>query len=210
MREIVRFIKDLSLYGLEKVAGLYYSKYRGFVADNADPKGYGRIKLSVPDVYGDAVFNYWAYPANCYSGKNYGVQVIPQIDDLVWVEFERGNPKKPIWSYGHFGKEEKDELPDELKDIKSFWFKTPGGHLIQFNDTTGLITIMKEGTDIEPQFAVLGETHNEQWEELLDILIAAKTNTQLGPQNFMPTTLQKLQELKGKKEELKSQVFKHN
>src|SRR5690348_4529424 len=118
VENIIRFLHDLSLYGLEKM-GLYYSQYRGFVADNQDPEGYGRLKVSVPEVYGDKVFNGWAWPVSCFAGKGYGLQVIPRKNDLVWVRFEKGNPRRPLWSYGYFGRGDK---PNELKDINTFWF----------------------------------------------------------------------------------------
>lgn len=137
MNEILDLFKNLVLYGLEKF-GLFYSDYRGYVYDNNDPSGYGRLQLNVPEIFGDNVLDYWAWPANNFSGAGYGSQCIPQKNDLVWVRFEKGNPRKPIWNHGYFAKGDK---PDDLKDIKNFWFKTPGGHLVQLNDTLKAISI---------------------------------------------------------------------
>lgn len=134
---VYKIFNDLSLYGLEKL-GLYLSKYRGFVASVDDPKGYSRLQLQVPDVYGDSTYPYWAWPSNNFSGIGYGCQVLPRTNDLVWVEFERGNPKKPIWSHGHFGKGEK---PDNLKNPKNYWFKTPGGNLVELDDDNKRILV---------------------------------------------------------------------
>lgn len=206
IEQIWNLLNDISRYGLEKM-GLYYSTYRGWVADNNDPEGLGRLKLSVPDIYGDKVYDKWAWPTSCFSGANYGSQVLPQKNDLVWVSFERGNPRKPLWSFGYFGRSEK---PVNLRDVNSFWFLTPKGNLIEFNDTTGIITIKAGASEIEVQPAVLGTKNKENHEELIDILLSAKTNTALGPQPFLPDTLEKLNQLKEKLPESLSQKIKHN
>jgi len=145
MKEVIDLFKNLVLYGLEKF-GLFYSEYRGYVYDNNDPNGYGRLQVNVPEVFGENVLDYWAWPSSNFSGNGYGFQCIPQKNDLIWVKFEKGNPRKPIWSYGHFGKGEK---PDNLKNIKNFWFKTPGGHVVELNDDNQSITITsKQGHKI--------------------------------------------------------------
>lgn len=217
MNQIVRFLDDILKWGLEKV-GLYYSKYRGFVFDREDPKGYGRLKVAVPEIMGDMVLNYWAWPANNYSGIGYGSQVLPRTNDMVWVEFEKGNPRKPIWSFGYFSK---DEKPEELKDYDNYWFKTPKGHLIELDDTDEIIRITaangkvieisevislgtKGGSD-EP--GVLGNTLQSQLEELIEILKAMKINTNMGPQGILPNFVTNLNDLKGKLEQIKSETI---
>ena len=129
--------------GLEKF-GRYYSSYRGFVVDNADPEGFGRLKLVVPQVTGKGVLEYWAWPKGNFSGENYGMQVIPSKGDMVWVEFEMGNTRAPIWDYGHFSFKEDGKTPqkpEELKDVKNYWFMTPGGQRVEFDDTNKWIVI---------------------------------------------------------------------
>ena len=118
--------------------GVYYGTYKAFVTDREDPLHYGRLKLVIPNVTGAQVLNYWAYPCNCYAGKGYGAQVIPQKGDLVWVEFEQGNTRRPLWKFGYFGL---DEKPEALKDYDKYWFKTPKGNLIEFDDTKGTISL---------------------------------------------------------------------
>jgi hypothetical protein len=198
LQQLINLIQDISLYGLEKI-GLYYSVYRGFVADANDPQSYGRIKVSVPDVYGEHIPDTWAWPISNYSGQGYGLQVIPRRNDLVWVSFERGNPKKPLWAFGHFGKNEK---PDDLKSIKKFWFRTPEGISIVIDDEAKTIELFDKAKEKEPM--LLGNKTYEKLDKLLDTLLAAKVNTSLGPQPFLPTTLQELQDLKANLNEIKS------
>lgn len=216
MNQIVVFIRDLIFQGLEK-HGLFYSQYRGFVYDNNDPNGYGRLKVSCPEVFGDNILDYWAWPDSNFSGIGYGVQCIPQVNDLIWVKFEKGNPRKPLWLYGHFGK---DEKPEELRDIKNYWFKTPKGNLIELDDTNSLIRITNlKGIVLEinengislgtktksAEPAVLGNTLKSKLESLIDTLREGKINTALGPQTFMPDTLGALLELKESLDEIESE-----
>lgn len=72
-----------------------YGKYRGIVADNADPEGRGRLRLLVPDVLG-AEHSAWAEA--CLPPMGGLAPVLPAIGARIWVEFERGDPTLPIWS----------------------------------------------------------------------------------------------------------------
>lgn len=128
---IIQLLKDIKLYGLERM-GVYYSSYRAFVIDNEDPEGLGRLILRIPDLTGINIHQKWAWPKGQFSGKGYGQQVIPEKNTLVWATFEFGDPQRPLWEHGYYGKGEK---PEELKDIKNFWFKTPQGHIIELDDT---------------------------------------------------------------------------
>lgn len=142
MRQLALLFNNLITKGLEYF-GRYYSSYRGWVIDNNDPDGYGRVKIKCPQVYGTQTYDYWAWPKGQFSGNGYGMQCTPQKGEMIYVEFEMGDPKKPIWSYGHFGKTPggQKEKPAELKDLGNFWFKTPGGHLIELDDTNKAIKI---------------------------------------------------------------------
>lgn len=224
MQILIDFIKDLTTYGLEKI-GWYYSVYRGYVADNQDPKNLNRLKLTIPELYGDDILDTWAWPLSNYSGMGYGIQVIPRINDLIQVTFEKGNPRKPLWSFGHFGiineKHEKADLPESMKDIKSFWFRTPGGHTIELNDTDATIKIISANGQVihfgkdfislgketqSSHTAVLGDILQDKLNNLIDILKAAKVNTMLGPQPFFPVTIQQLTQLKDSLGEIQSEI----
>jgi hypothetical protein len=73
-----------------------YGKYRGVVRDNGDPKDLGRLKVSVPEVLGD--LEHWALPCVPYAGDGSGQFTIPSRGTGVWVEFEAGDPSRPIWT----------------------------------------------------------------------------------------------------------------
>ena len=69
----------------------YFGLYRGVVVDNEDPQGMMRIEVSVPDVFGPEVAS-WA--AACVPP---GVKSLPELGRLVWIEFEAGDPSRPVW-----------------------------------------------------------------------------------------------------------------
>jgi len=74
----------------------YYGKYRGVVLNNIDPLLEGRLLVQVPDVAGLAPTT-WATPCVPIAGAQNGMVAIPAIKSGVWVEFEQGDPKHPIW-----------------------------------------------------------------------------------------------------------------
>lgn len=187
MKNILKPVMDIlnSLFreGFEKF-GRYYSSYRGFVADNEDPDSWGRLKLVVPQISGKFVIDTWAWPKGNFSGDNYGSQCIPKKGDMVWVEFEMGNPRKPLWKHGHFSFKTDgitNEKPTNLRDINNYWFKTPGGHLIEIDDTNEWILITTSGggkfkIDTKIKMldgnspAVLGDKNNETLSAIKDLL----------------------------------------
>ena len=80
----------------------YYGKYRGTVITNVDPMQIGRIQVIVPDVSG-VLPSSWAMPCVPVAGINTGVFTVPQIGSGVWIEFEQGDPDRPIWVGGYWG-----------------------------------------------------------------------------------------------------------
>ena len=82
----------------DKLKGCY-GKYRGTVVDNADPRQRGRLRLQVPDVFGDKDST-WAeacVPLAGPTGFPMGVYLVPPVGTGVWVEFERGDRDYPVW-----------------------------------------------------------------------------------------------------------------
>jgi len=80
----------------------YWGKYRGTVTTNLDPEQRGRIQAIVPAVTG-LVPSTWAMPCVPFAGKGSGFFVVPQLGAGVWIEYEDGDPDKPIWVGGFWG-----------------------------------------------------------------------------------------------------------
>lgn len=79
----------------------FLGKYRGTVINNLDPEFRGRLLLEVPDVLGVTPSS-WAEPCVPLAGPTgaplgMGVFMVPPIGAGVWVEFEQGDPSRPIW-----------------------------------------------------------------------------------------------------------------
>lgn len=139
VKRLDEVVYNLIHWGFERY-GKYYSVYRAVVTDNQDPSNQGRLRLYIPQVHGnDTTSDYWAYPKGVFSGKGYGIHIIPKVADTVWVEFEQGDPSVPVWSLGHFGINE--IIEPNLANTKNYWFRTPGGHLIQIDDNLNSVSI---------------------------------------------------------------------
>ena len=135
------FAKSLLFHGLESI-GKYYSSYRAYVVENEDPDNMGRIKVMIPTLTDDKVHPKWAWPKNQFSGNNYGFQVLPMKGDIVWVEFENGNTRFPLWSHGHFTIGEK---PLEFYSPQVYGFKSPKGQIIIIDDRDDIERIIING-----------------------------------------------------------------
>lgn len=73
----------------------FYGKYKGICRDNNDPKMQGRIRAEVPFPLGTGRDNWSAWALPCVMPGQFDV---PEEGDGVWIEFEGGDPYKPIWT----------------------------------------------------------------------------------------------------------------
>ena len=133
---MIDFLNNIIKHGLE-FYGRYYSSYLGWVIENNDPDGQNKILVSVPTVWARNDYSKWAFPRSSYSGEGYGMQLLPNVGDMVSITFENGNPKYPRWDYAHHLKGKK---PAEFKDITTKGFITPNGTKI-------LLTINEDGSE---------------------------------------------------------------
>ena len=80
----------------------YFGKYRAIVVENKDPDNQGRIKVQVPYISGNGVIG-WCLPCVPVAYKNGGDFQIPKVGAFVWVEFEHGDIKFPVYTGGLYG-----------------------------------------------------------------------------------------------------------
>lgn len=76
----------------------YFGLYRGTVIDNEDPSGRMRTRVRMPEVLGE--LEAWALP--CVPP---GVESVPEVGTVVWIEFEASDLEHPVW-IGTLGVEE--------------------------------------------------------------------------------------------------------
>jgi hypothetical protein len=119
----------------------YYGKYKGFVRDNNDDEGRGRLRLYCPQVMGidsdhEDGWLGWAEPNFPWMGginsMDFGVP--PTAKEAgeeigVWVEFEAGHVDHPIWTGCFTVAPRKDGRHDRLspQDLQA---ASPGGSLV--------------------------------------------------------------------------------
>lgn len=116
--------------------GRFFGKYRGKVVNNFDPMGRGRLQVIVPEVLGPSVL-VWALPCVPFAGPKVGFHTMPPIDANVWVEFEAGNLRQPIWAGCFWGDGDIDSAD---ANPQVFFLRTNLG-VIRIDDLQGEITI---------------------------------------------------------------------
>jgi hypothetical protein len=96
------------------VAKRHWGKYRGTVVDNQDPLACGRLLVSVPGIVTTAN---WALPCVPLTDLAAGTFMRPRIGANVWIEFERGDPDKPVWVGGWWGEGEIPAMAEEYNAV---------------------------------------------------------------------------------------------
>jgi uncharacterized protein involved in type VI secretion and phage assembly len=110
-----------------------HGKYLGLVVDNEDPKALARIRVKVPEVFGEEPTG-WCLPCSPYAGAGVGLATVPPVGSLVFVEWPAGDTSRvPIWSGGAWpdGDGVEEAGPDAIV------LTTPAGHRVVVRDTAG-------------------------------------------------------------------------
>lgn len=146
--------------------------YIGVVVSNADPAKLGRIKASVPHVYGveDTTLQPigvsdlpWAIPAGLPAGGSSasgGIDWLPDPGDQVLVFLLDGEPEKPVWMWMMQTLDQAKAFPLHHYSSKSASGKpdraglTRYGHTLELNSGSALIST-KNGYQL---FALDGES----------------------------------------------------
>ena len=130
---------------IEESGRKHWGKYRGFVVDRDDPEQLGRLRVRVPSLLADALPG-WAWPVTPYGGAGIGLFALPQVDDIVWVEFMEGDLAHPLWTGCAWAKPGgNSEVPDDALGAypDAIVLRTSSGHTVVLSDVDGaeLITI---------------------------------------------------------------------
>lgn len=141
-------LEAIRIWGLEKL-GRYYSAYRAFVIDpQPDDKHIGNILVHIPRVQGG--MKIIARAKQMYGGPGFGAKYFqPKAGEIVWIQFENGNPTKPIWSYHTWAE---NECPEELQDINTAGLVTANGIKVLLNEPesgdSSLLIQFPEGPEV--------------------------------------------------------------
>ncbi|MEO0455327.1 MAG: VgrG-related protein [Cyanobacteria bacterium P01_A01_bin.114] len=107
----------------------------GIVADNKDPKGWGRVRVKLPTLT-EAHMSNWARMVSMGAGPSQGADWLPEINDEVLVAFEHGDVHRPYVLGGVWNG--KDKPPEKIEDaiangkVRLRTLKTRLGHTLQF------------------------------------------------------------------------------
>lgn len=187
--EFKAWFKKFKSTGLESF-GRYYGCYKGTVYDNQDPEFRGRLRVSVPDIYGDDSPDYWALSKGMFAGKGTGLYAIPVNNDPIWVSFEGGDPNFPIWEYGWIPS---NTTPDVAKKTgnTTYVFQTTQGQRLEFDDAKGEVRIKnKKGSLVvlNEKGVFVGNDKGNLFKflnDLFDLFDQTTVSTMLGPQQFI-------------------------
>ncbi len=141
LRWLIGQVREL---GFEYVFHRYYGIYRGLVIDVADPENRGRARLQIPDIgqetADDVPLDQWALP--CMPGLSVGEKQgqmhgsfhPPNVGDQVWVNFEGGDTRYPVYIGGWLpaNQFQGDDLIHNSALRKGI--RTATGHFIRLSD----------------------------------------------------------------------------
>ena len=130
------------------VSKRHWGKYRGIVVDNQDIPPRGRLLVSVPGI----VITNWALPCLPVASIESGTFMRPQIGSNVWVEFERGDPDKPVWAGCFWGEGEIPPIAEE---------DTPSGGYVM-----SMVTCSRASSSPTSRFRSAGPTPRERGHHL--------------------------------------------
>lgn len=120
----------------------FYGKYRGTVVTSTDPSQQGRIQALVPEVLGE-VPSGWASPCVPYAGPLSGFFSVPPPGASVWVEFEAGDPSRPIWTGGWWPAGQIPVKPagGPAQALTTRIWRTETGLTVELDDAAQTVTI---------------------------------------------------------------------
>jgi hypothetical protein len=130
-------VAELPVRLAEYLDSCRFGKYRGIVKEVGTGDKLGLVKAIVPEVYGEAQPSPWARPSVPFAGKKHGLVALPEQNDGIWIEFEGGNPTRPIWS-GFWWAD--GEIPDPGAETTRV-FATSKGHKLVLDDAGGEIRL---------------------------------------------------------------------
>ena len=109
---------------------------RGVVTDNNDPDQLGRVRIRL-DWQDNSQMTPWARVLSLHSGDSRGSYFIPETGDEVLVDYEDGDPQRPVILGSFYNKSHapEDSWVTSNNDIKKI--RTRSGHTIEFNDSSG-------------------------------------------------------------------------
>ena len=126
----------------------FFGKYRALVVNNKDPEKMGRIKVRCPKVLGEYE-SAWCTPCVQSAFNDGGFFFVPNVNETVWIEFEEGNPSKPIW-VGSWWVPNRTPMQSSNNVEDKILLVSRNQHLIEIDDKNNTIVVkMKDGSRLK-------------------------------------------------------------
>ena len=111
----------------------------GVVTNIDDPDEQGRVKVKFPTLSDDEE-SFWARVVSPGAGKNYGIELIPEVNDEVIVGFEGGDLRRPlvlggVWSAKNTMPAPASTAIEDNSVVTRAWHSRVG-HKLEFADGT--------------------------------------------------------------------------
>ena len=165
--------EDLESLFENRLRDRFFGKYAAVVTEIDDPQQIGRVRARVPAVLGEEVACGWALPAAPFGGgKGRGMLFVPEVGDTVWIEFEAGDPSRPIWSGAFWGAPSNAGGADDLAaetgaetpDVDGTMagpgvgvVRTKGGHTLMLDDNGDVVLLAHGSGKASLRFTASGE-----------------------------------------------------
>ncbi len=131
----------------EQSRNRFYGKYRGVVSNVDDPENRGRIRAYVNEILAD-IESPWALPCSPYAGDGMGLYTIPPVGAGVWIEFEAGDPSRPVWVgcwWGDGQLPQNEQGTDAAPAIKMM--RSESGMVISMDDDSNSLAVSDANGD---------------------------------------------------------------
>lgn len=136
----------LALHTAEEQQSRLFGKYRGLVTDVGDPDSMGRIKAQVHEALHDGETT-WAMPCVPFAGQSHGLVLLPEVGDGVWIEFEAGDPSRPV--YSGFWWSRSEGLPAPAAEKVRVLATTPGHKVVIDEDADEIVLTHPGGAEVK-------------------------------------------------------------
>lgn len=128
-------VERVASFGFEGVFRRYYGTYKGIVKAVDDPDRMGRCRVLVPALgHTEAPASIWAKPIAFGHAGGAGFMFTFAVDDVVWVQFEGGEPSRPLIVGGFSSRNAHNE---DFGTPLRHGVRTKGGHRIRLSDEDG-------------------------------------------------------------------------
>jgi hypothetical protein len=115
---------------LDRHIGKYYGKYAGIVQRIDDQDQLGNIWVIVPTMFGET------NPVKARPCLPFGHFYVPAEQARVWIEFEGGDPRYPLW-VGIWYPPGTSPVNSRVTPPEVRMIETPGGHTVELHDQPG-------------------------------------------------------------------------